>query len=159
MISIICAVGKNLAIGYKNKLLWDIPEDLAYFRKRTWGHTVIMGKKTFESIGKPLPGRNNVIVTRDKKYRAQGCEVSNSLEKMVLWARKQPEEVFIIGGGQIYKQALPFAQKLYLTEVDDAPKADTFFPDFKKDFVEIERSNKKRSKDLEFCFVVYERKE
>ncbi len=157
MISIICAIGKNLAIGYQNKLLWNIPEDMAYFKEKTLGHTVIMGDRTFESIGKPLPNRKNIIITRNKNYKVDGCEVSNSLEKTLTWAQKQKEEIFVIGGGQIYKQSLPFAQKLYLTLVDDAPKADTFFPEFKNDFSEIKRSEKKEHQGVEFYFTIYEK--
>lgn len=131
MISIIVAIGKNRAIGKNNKLLWDIKEDMDHFRKITTGHTVVMGDRTWESIGKALPNRRNIVVTRKNDYVAEGCEVSNSLENVLDWAKKTDEEVFIIGGGIIYTLSLPFADKLYLTIVDDAPQdADTFFPDY-----------------------------
>jgi len=131
MISIIVAVGKNRAIGRNNRLLWNIPEDMEHFKEKTLGKTVIMGDKTFLSIGKPLPGRRNIVVTLDPDFMAEGVEISNSLDDILEAAKKFPEEHFIIGGGQIYALALPHAQKLYITEVDDAPAdADTFFPDY-----------------------------
>src|SRR3972149_11700623 len=114
MISIIVAIGKNRAIGKNNQLLWDIPEDMAHFKKITSGHTVIMGEKTFLSIGHPLPNRKNIVVTLDKNFQAEGCEARFSLEEVLREAKKSPEEIFIIGGGQIYAQALPHADKLYL---------------------------------------------
>lgn len=130
MISIIVVVGKNREIGFENKLLWNIPEDMQRFKKITTGHTVVMGDKTFESIGGALPERKNIVVTFDKDYQAEGAEVSNSLKDVLKEAKNSDEEVFVIGGGQIYKQALPMADKLYITEVDDVPEADVYFPDY-----------------------------
>lgn len=131
MISIIAAVGKNRAIGKNNQLLWSIPEDMKHFREKTTGHTVIMGEKTFQSIGRPLPNRKNIVVTLDKSFKAEGCEVRYSLEEVLGEFKDKKEEVFVIGGGQIYKLSLPYADKLYLTVVDDFPEdADTFFPDY-----------------------------
>ncbi len=157
MLSIICILGKNREIGFQNKLLWDIPEDMEHFRRLTWGHTVIMGDRTFESIGRALPGRKNIVVSRDKNYQAPDCEVNNSLEDLLHWAKSQPEEIFVIGGGQIYKQALPFAEKLYLTLVDDSPLADTFFPDYSRDFVQVKSSEQKEYKGIKYKFTEYER--
>jgi dihydrofolate reductase len=130
MISMICAIGKNREIGFQNKLLWDIPEDMAHFKTITSGHTVIMGDKTYQSIGRPLPNRKNIVVTLNKDLQAPGCEVRFDLEKVLQEYKKSAEEVFVIGGGMIYKLSLPMADKLYLTLVDDAPEADTFFPDY-----------------------------
>lgn len=130
MISIIVAIGKNRAIGRNNQLLWNIPEDMEHFRKITSGHTVIMGDKTFLSIGKPLTNRKNIVVTLDKNFTAEGVEISNSLEDVLNKHKNSEEEVFVIGGGMIYKLSLPYADKLYLTIVEDAPEADTFFPDY-----------------------------
>lgn len=130
MISIIVAIGKNREIGRKNKLLWNLPKDMARFKKITSGHPVIMGQKTFESIGRPLSDRKNIVVTLDKNFKAKDCEVRYSLEDVLQEAKKSPKEFFIIGGGQIYKQSLPWADKLYLTLVNDAPEADTYFPDY-----------------------------
>ena len=131
MISIIAAVGKNNAIGRNNKLLWDIPKDMEHFIKKTSGHTVIMGDKTYLSIGKPLPKRKNIVVTLDKNFQAPGCEVKFNLDEVLNEYKNSEEEVFVIGGGIIYKLSLPLTDKLYLTVVDDAPEdADTFFPDY-----------------------------
>ena len=131
MLSLIAIIGKNRAIGRNNQLLWSIPEDMKHFQEKTAGHTVIMGDRTFLSIGKPLPNRKNVIVTQDPDFKADGVEIKYSLEEVLKKAQKSPEEFFIIGGGQIYAQSLPHADKLYLTVVDDSPQdADTFFPDY-----------------------------
>lgn len=130
MISIIVVVGKNREIGCKNKLLWDLPKDMARFKKVTIGHPVLMGQKTFESIGRPLPNRKNIVVTLDKSFRAKGCETRYFLEDVLKEYKEKNEELFVIGGGQIYKLSLPYADKLYITEVNDAPQADTYFPDY-----------------------------
>lgn len=132
MISIICCIAKNRAIGFENKLLYNIPEDMEHFKKITTGHTVIMGRKTYESIGRPLPKRTNIVISRkEENYQAPNCLNANSLEEAISLAPKQDREIFMIGGGQIYAQSLPLADKLYLTIVDDEPKqADTFFPGY-----------------------------
>lgn len=153
MISIICAIGKNLAIGRKNKLLWDIPDDLKHFKAITSGHTVVMGQKTFESIGRPLPNRTNIVVTKDTNFQAPGCVISYSLEDVLKVAKTKVEEIFIIGGGEIYRQSLPFASKLYLTIVDDAPTdADTFFPDY-SEFKKIVSQEDKKFDGLSYSFI------
>ncbi len=152
MISIICAIGKNNEIGFQNKLLWDIPDDMQHFKDITTGHTVVMGEKTFESIGKPLPNRHNIIVTLDKDYKNSDCEVRYSLEEVLKEVKDKSEEIFIIGGGQIYKQSLPYADKLYLTIVDDSPKADTYFSDYSK-FKTIIKKEKKEYNNLKYKFV------
>lgn len=130
MISLIAAVGRNRAIGKNNKLLWDIPEDMAHFKRLTTGHTVIMGEKTYLSIGRSLPNRKNIVLSLDDNFQVEGAEVSHSLEEALEKYKGSEEEVFVIGGGQIYKLSLPFADKLYLTVVEDSPEADTFFPDY-----------------------------
>lgn len=131
-ISIIVVIGKNREIGCNNQLLWNLPEDMKRFKNITTGHTVIMGSKTFESIGGALPERNNIVIAFGKDYNAPGCTVVTSIDEAVETAKKQEKngETFIIGGGSIYKQFLPLTDKLYLTIVDDAPEADTFFPDY-----------------------------
>jgi dihydrofolate reductase len=153
MISIIVAIGKNRAIGRKNQLLWDIPEDMAHFKKITTGHTVVMGDRTFDSIGKALPNRKNIVVTKNEMCHAPGCEIHTSLEDVLAWAKKVPEEIFIIGGGQIYRQSLPLADKLYLTIVDDAPEdADTFFDDY-SDFTNVVSEEKCDNGKYKFTFL------
>jgi dihydrofolate reductase len=130
MISIIAAIGKNRELGKNNQLLWHIPEDFKRFKALTSGHIVIMGRKTFESIGKPLPNRTNYIITRNKEYKAIGGQVFNSLEEAISNS-KSTEEIFIIGGAEIYQQAMKYADRLYLTLVDkEYPDADAFFPDY-----------------------------
>jgi len=130
MISIIAAIGKNDELGKGNTLLWHLPADLKHFRETTALHAVVMGRKTFESIGKPLPNRRNVVVTRDVKYKKEGVEVVHSLSEALDLFPDQKEEVFIIGGGELYKQTMPIADKLYITHVNAGDKAaDTFFPE------------------------------
>ena len=131
IISIIAAIGENRGIGKDNKLLWHIRQDLERFKKLTLGHPVIMGRITFESIGKPLPKRTNIIVTRDKNYKIEGCLIAHSFQGAIDKAKKEEnDEIFIIGGEQIYKQGIDYADKLYLTIVHDNFAADAFFPDF-----------------------------
>lgn len=130
MISIIVVVGKNREIGCRNKLLWDLPKDMARFKEVTTGCPILMGQKTFESIGNPLPSRKNIVVTLDKNFQLEDCEVRYSLEEVLKEYKEKEEELFVIGGGQIYKQSLSYADKLYITVVDDAPEADTYFPDY-----------------------------
>jgi len=127
----IAVVGKNNAIGRNNQLIWNFPNDLKHFQKITSGHTVIMGDKTFASIGRPLPNRKNIVLSLDENYKAEGVEVRNSLDEVLSEYKNSEEEVFVIGGGKIYELSLPYADKLYITLVDDAPEdADTFFPDY-----------------------------
>lgn len=128
ILSIIVAKGKNNAIGKDNKLLWHISEDLKHFKQITSGHTIVMGRKTFESIGKPLPNRRNIIVSLKMKEAPAGTELAKSIDDVFRMC-KDEDEVFIIGGGEIYRQTIALADKLYITQVDVAPQdADTFFP-------------------------------
>lgn len=128
-ISIIVAIAENNVIGKDNKLLWRLPADLKYFKELTMGHHIIMGRKTFESIGKPLKDRTNIIITKNILFRAEGCIIVNSLKWALEIAEKKGEtEVFIIGGGEIYKQALPLTNKIYLTKIFHRFEGDTFFP-------------------------------
>jgi dihydrofolate reductase len=129
MISLIAAIGKNRELGAKNELPWHLPDDLKNFKRITRGHAVIMGRKTYETIGKPLPERKNIVITRDPAYAAPGCTVVTSLDEAIAAAGNDPE-IFVMGGGEIYALALPRADRMYLTFVDAAMQADTFFPDF-----------------------------
>ncbi len=131
--SIIVAIGKQQQIGLDNKLLWKLAEDLKFFKKTTKGHHILMGRKTFQSIGRPLPNRVNVIITRDRSYKQEGCLIFHSLEVAFSQIEKAGEdEVFICGGEEIYRQTLAISDKLYITNVDFDGKADTFFPDYKQ---------------------------
>jgi dihydrofolate reductase len=130
MISLIAAIGKNNELGKGNTLLWHLPADLKHFRDTTALHAVIMGRKTFESIGKPLPNRRNVVITRDVNYKKARVEVVHSLADALNLFPDQKEEVFIIGGGELYKQTMPIADRLYITHVNATDKtADAFFPE------------------------------
>ena len=165
MISIIVAVADNLAIGKDNNLLWHISEDLKYFKRVTAGHTVIMGRKTWESIGRPLPNRRNIVISRSlNAHSILGAEVFPSLVEAISasgGAGNSSEEVFIIGGGEIYRQALPLADKIYFTRVHiNVSDADTFFPAFdEKVWREIGRESFERGEKFErpFEFIVFER--
>lgn len=126
-ISIIVAVAENNVIGNDNQLIWHIPGDLKRFKALTMGHHIIMGRKTWESIGRPLPGRTSVVVTRNKNYQAKGAQVVHSLDEAIRFASAD-SEVFIIGGGQLYNQALPLANKLYLTKIHRSYEGDVSFP-------------------------------
>lgn len=128
VLSVIVAIADNGVIGGGNELLWHIPDDLKRFKRITSGHSVIMGRKTFESIGKPLPNRRNIVVTRNLEFYVVGVEVASSLAT-ALEMTKNEAEVFVIGGGEIYRQALPMASKLYITRVHAEYKGDTYFPE------------------------------
>lgn len=157
MISIIVAVGKNREIGRKNELLFEIPEDMKRFIDVTKGHTVVMGEKTFKSIGKPLPGRKNIVVTLDKNYKAKGCETRYSLDDVLKESKKADEEIFVIGGGQIYKLSLPYADKLYITEIDsEVPDADTYFPDY-SEFSKVTYERDSSDDNYKYKFLELER--
>lgn len=128
VLSVIVAIADNGVIGGGNELLWHIPDDLKRFKRVTSGHSVIMGRKTFESIGKPLPNRRNIVVTRNLEFFVVGVEVASSLAT-ALEMTKNEAEAFVIGGGEIYRQALPMASKLYITRVHAEYKGDTYFPE------------------------------
>lgn len=131
IVSLIVAAGTNHAIGKGNQLLWHLPKDLQFFKKTTWAMPVIMGRKTFESLsGKPLQGRLNIIITRQKDWKPEGVVVVHSLKDALFVAGSSDyKEAFVAGGGEIYREALPLADQVYLTRVQAAPEADTFFPE------------------------------
>ncbi len=131
IVSLIVAMDQNRGIGVNNKLPWHLPADLKRFRELTMGHHIIVGRKTFESIGRPLPGRDTIIVTRNENYQAAGCLIVHSLAEALALAQERGEtEVFVCGGAEIYAQAMPLADRIYLTEVQAEVEADTFFPDY-----------------------------
>ncbi len=156
MIILIAAVSKNRVIGYKKKIPWHLPEDLIRFKKLTMGHAIFMGRKTFESIGKPLPGRTNFVISRDENLKISNAHKINSIEHgLSICAMK--EKVFIIGGQQIYEAALPFAHQIELTKIDSVYKGDTFFPKFNeknwKSRISLRQVSKKSA--LEFHYETY----
>ncbi len=161
-ISIVVAVTrKNAAVGNGGKLLFHISDDLKRFKALTSGHPVIMGRKTFESIGHPLPLRTNIVITRNPNFAAEGVVVISSLEEAIKKAGEIDSEIFIIGGGEIYAQALPLTDKLYLTLVESERVGDVFFPDWRKDFTKEtfreERLDEKTG--LKYTWVDLEREE
>lgn len=145
-------------IGKDNKLMWHIPGELPRFKKITTGHAVIMGRKTWESLPfKPLPNRTNIIITRDFSYMPTGAIVCNSIEDAINKAKEtEKSEIFVIGGGQIYQQALPFADKLYLTLVDGTFDADTYFPDY-SDFKKVISEELHEDGGYRYKFIELER--
>jgi dihydrofolate reductase len=128
-LTLIAAMGENRVIGKDNDLIWHMPNDLKHFKQLTSGHHIIMGRKTYESVGKPLPKRTNIIVTRDNNYKAEGCIVVNRIEDAIEIASGD-EQPFITGGAEIYKLALPFAHTIELTLIHGTFEGDTFFPEF-----------------------------
>lgn len=137
----IAAVAANSVIGKDNDLIWHLPDDLKFFKDTTKGHHIIMGRKNYESMGRALPFRTNVVISRNSQYQAEGAVVVTSLQEALDFAEKAGEkEAFIIGGGEIYKLGLPIADTMYLTFVEGSPEGDTFFPDFdKNDWNEVSR--------------------
>lgn len=129
IVSIIVATDRNRLIGRNNELPWHLPADLKHFKTVTMGKPIIMGRKTHESIGRPLPGRSNIVITRDTRYQASGCTVVHSLES-ALEAASGAGEAMVIGGAQLYEQALPVARRIYLTRIDDQFEGDTWFPEY-----------------------------
>jgi len=165
-ISIIAAIGKNRELGKDNKLLWHIPEDMKRFRELTRGHAVIMGRKTYESIGKPLPNRLNLVLSRSPFRQQEGIFIDKespcifvidldiALEKAKKWEEKNEKpEIFIIGGGKIYEQTIGLADKLYLTKIEGTFDADTFFPQYSR-FTKVVSSQKGEQNGLSYQFLV-----
>ena len=157
-ISIIVAVGENLAIGKDNKLLWNIPEDLKHFKQTTSGHPIIMGERTFYSIGKPLPNRQNIILSEKMDLKIDGAVVAHSIDEAInIASQNNEEEIFFIGGAMVYKQALPIADRLYITVVKGDFEADTFFPEYKDQFTKILDQKLISSGNHEITFFTLER--
>lgn len=161
MLTIIAAVAENNALGKNNDLIWHLPADLKRFKKVTLGHHIIMGRKTFESLGKPLPNRTTIIISRNKSFSAEGCIVVSSLEDAIIHARED-NNPYILGGGEIYKQALAYADFLDLTLVHHSfEEADTFFPEIDlSKWSEIEREDFKADAKhaYDYSFVRYKKK-
>jgi dihydrofolate reductase len=157
-LSLIVAVARNGVIGRDNRLPWHIPEDLKRFRARTMGHHIIMGRRTWESIGRPLPGRTSVVVTRDRDYSAPGAKVVHSLAEAVA-ACAGDDEAFVIGGAEIYREALLHADRLYLTEVLADYPGDVSFPPLGAEWREVSREEPRRNAaEVGVAYVVYERR-
>ena len=161
ILSMIVAVAENGAIGARNQLLWDLPRDMKHFRETTQGHAVIMGQRTYESIGRPLPKRLNIVVSNVPDLKIEGCTVVGSPEQAIEVARASGEtEAFVIGGGMIYATMLPMVDRVYFTRVHVSPEADSFFPPFPTPaFKEVSRASFSADKENIYAldFLVYER--
>ncbi|WBX95971.1 dihydrofolate reductase [Chryseobacterium gambrini] len=160
MTTIVVAMGEKNEIGFENQLLWHLPKDLKHFKEITSGHPVIMGRKTYESIGKPLPNRTNIVVSRKTDWFEEGILIVGSIKEAVKFAKKIDEEIFIIGGGKIYEQTMDIVDKLEVTLVKTDLEADTFFPKIdpriwkKTDEICHEKDEKNQ---YDFCFQTFER--
>ena len=159
MISMIVAADENNVIGKDNQLIWHLPDDLKFFKKKTSGHCIIMGRHTFESVGKPLPNRTNIIITRDKNYAAEGCKIVNTLEDALALA-KGDDNPFIVGGEQIYRLALPLADQVYLTRIHHEFEGDRHFPELGNDWIETESipHDTDEKHEYAFTFKTYEKR-
>lgn len=160
IITVIVAVSENNVIGKDNRLAWNLPADLRHFRKITMGHHVIMGRKTFESIGKPLEGRKNLIITRNKEYKAVGCKIFHTIEDALNYCDKAKEkEVFFIGGAQIFETIIPYASRIHLTRIYEQFEGDTHFPPldptiWKTTIYEKHHADEKNPHDYSFSELV-----
>lgn len=151
----ICACSSNGVIGKDNTLIWKVPGDLKRFKDLTTGHTVVMGRKTFESIGKPLPNRNNVVITRNPEYKIEGCEIiHNDTAIKEIVDRSKKEDIFVIGGGNVYTQFLPYTDVIELTYIDKEFEGDTFFPEITNNFLEVKREDME-CKDFKYSYITY----
>ena len=151
-LALIVAVARNRVIGKEGVLPWHISEDLKHFRKTTSGHAIIMGRKTYDSIGRPLPKRRNIVVTRQAGAAFSGCERAGSLDEAIVLARTTDPCPFIIGGASLYEEAMPMATELHVTMIDQDVEGDTYFPDDFSAFEEVER-RKGETPGLTFCLL------
>ncbi|MDP2827889.1 MAG: dihydrofolate reductase [Sulfuricellaceae bacterium] len=157
----IAAMAQNRVIGIDNTLPWRLPADLAHFKALTMGHHILMGRKTFESLGKPLPGRTSIVITRDRDYLAAGCVVVHSLDAAMRTCEGD-EEAFFIGGADLYRQAMDHSERIYLTEVQTRVEGDAWFPELDlQQWQEVSRISHQADEknQLNYDFVVYERKQ
>ena len=157
-IALIAAMAKNRVIGDKGGIPWAIPGEQTLFKKFTMGHAVIMGRKTYESIGQPLPGRTNIVVTRQKSYRAEGCHVVHDLAGALKCCPEDEGEAFICGGGQLYHEAIPIADRIYLTVIPRDIPGDTYFPNILAAEFRVRQSETIKAEGVEpYNFFIYER--
>lgn len=160
MITIVAAIGHNNALGKDNQLLWRLPKDLKHFKDITEGHPVIMGRKTFDSIGKALPNRTNIVVSRRDNWFQEGILIVSTLKEALKFAKKIDEDVFVIGGGEIYKQTIDVAERLVITQVDGDFDADTFFPEINLRIwqkTDEQCHSKDEKNNFDFCFQTYQK--
>lgn len=162
MISFIVAMDQNHVIGFKNKMPWHLPKDLRFFKEKTINHTIIMGRKTFESIGRVLPHRRNVVLTTSKQEFPEGVEVIEDLSEILNLNKAHPDEqLFVIGGGKVFEQLLPYADRLYITKINESFEGDTYFPPFSEaEWVlsSKEQGIKDENNPHDYTFLQYDRK-
>jgi len=158
MINLIVAMSKNRVIGNNNELIWRLSSDIKRFKELTTNNSIVMGRKTYESIGTPLPNRRNIIITRNLQYEAEGCEIVSSLEEALLLTNN---DCFIIGGGEIYNQSIELADKIYLTLVHKEFEGDTTFPELDKDWIKTSCSDfvADEKNEYNYSFIEYEKYE
>lgn len=156
IISLIAAMDRNRIIGHAGTLPWHLPADLLWFKRHTMGHSLLMGRRTFEAIGQPLPGRRTIVVSRNPYYQAPGCMMATDIAAAIA-AAKPAEQLFICGGGEVYRQTLDQAERIYLTELDIEVTGDTFFPEFDENEFEIV-SQEHHSKPFHYSFSIFQRK-
>ncbi|SHN18933.1 dihydrofolate reductase [Gracilibacillus kekensis] len=162
MISLLFAMDRNRVIGKDNTLPWHLPKDLKFFKDLTLGNSIIMGRKTFESMNGPLPKRDNIVLTSNTDFQHGNCKVIHSIEKIKEWDSENPEkEWFVIGGEVIFKQVIDFADRIYMTYIDEAFEGDTFFPDFDESNWTVtskEKGEKDDKNKYDYYFIQYDRK-
>lgn len=159
MISLIVAMGKNNEIGLNNEMPWHLPNDLRYFKEKTTGHVIVMGRKTYESIGKPLPNRKSIVLTRQDIELPTEVEIIRDISEIQQIAQ-QHEQVFIIGGAEVYRQTITIADELFVTQINESFEADTFFPDINKsewEIVSSEKGLRDENNDYDYTFIQYKR--
>jgi dihydrofolate reductase len=158
MIAIVVAVAENNVIGKDNQLIWHLPADLRHFKQKTMGHPMIMGRKTFEAIGKPLPGRTTILVTRQHDFQAEGCLVVHSMKEAVdKGMALDKEQISIVGGAEIYKQAMPFVDTIYLTRVHHTFEGDTYFPELQdKDWEQVSAEHHQPDEKNKYSYTFQE---
>ena len=158
MISLLVAYDLNRVIGIDNKMPWHIPEELKYFKKVTMGKAIVMGRKTYESIGRPLPGRLNIIITRNEGYSADGAEVVHDLHEAIERGKEYSDEVVIIGGSEIFNLSMPIADRLYITIIRKQYEGDTFFPEHDDSWKLVSESDDHHTEDgIPYSYLVFER--
>lgn len=161
MISLIVAMDQNRVIGKDNQLPWHLPADLQYFKNVTTGHPIVMGRKTRESIGRNLPNRENVVITRNKDYQCEGCTVIHSVDEIKEWSKTKNEEIFIIGGAELFKETLALMDRLYITLIESEFDGDTHLPEIDMEnwsLIKQEKGIKDDKNKYDYTFYVYKRK-
>ena len=154
MISLIVAMARNRIIGNRGAMPWHLPDDLQWFKRHTMGHSLLMGRRTYEAIGRPLPGRNIIILSRNPDYHVPGCVTVSSVSAALAVAA--PSQLFICGGGEVFRQTLPLAQRIYLTELDIEVVGDTRFPEFDRDAFDLIYVEQRRA-DFDYRFLIWQK--